>query len=1569
MSIKDNFLKEAKIGSYVELMIGPKEIKGTIVSLDMSTVQIEKNDGKKPTISLESISFFEILESNENLNITTIDREEKKSSQSDFLAENGPKELLNQPIQAFEKLLERGEEYFKAVEQPIARSYYDVAKSADNSVKNELLSINNSLNYAIKQMREVSPADYKIQENIKLLNRIIKSDKSKNDKSAANMLGALYYQLKCESLAIETYLKGDDNVSAFAIAESINNTEQMELFACRHLVDDDELNSYILKWLALRIIKNKDYSILSEIAVSNQKTEKIHGYLALIKIVLLANNVNYNSSLDDISSKKTLAELLRLVNREIMGNGTTMIDHLPNRNTRFETDKGPASMWPTYIEAKKAREQEKNFIKAEKLYIEAIKENEKPEAATADLVGLMMQRRLFNRAAEYLKQYGSRYMSEEAYDNVKKQLIKIDTKLANKFYQSEEEETGIDYFLLAQKSELEEKNLQKAITFYKEAIRRKQRLTGSVPNLVSIYMRLEMFDEALRLLDDAGNKYMETIKYLNLRISVFSSAKDSKYKQDIIDTFKKVIALAKSKEKKADLLYSEAYLLNQIGEYVDAVKLFMQVQNQIENGVYLVADKAARQKLNSYLGLCNAYLKLEDYNKSRGYAEAILKIQPENEFAKSVISGQLNEELKYIEDTIGVSKISEYIVQRINKLSLENELKNKTSIQSGIFVGKEDEAARIINGIINTQVRASVNDEIQSNNYFAIAKIIRQVLDRDEEISLTNPFNERNYQLHVAIGSFFYGNFRLYRNELTNNFDSARYCFLQAISIFRDAEITHKCWAAATVRYIQTYFYNTTEIKEKVGKIYYFFKDYEKEYKDEIKRVMQENIKTSTEEFVSGMLEMLTYNSRIRDLVLSNIRKTVMENRILDVLGNIRGERVDFIGDDEQFKEIWELTTRAYHVKREAFLRLISDTIETVFIVGHLSENYIKLNASEFEKYLNQTDREYFNDIKQIFYALQRYSENSEFDYKAITLGRADDIRKRLEEKIADYPTYISFERFLPMLTQLQAKIFRESSQLYGNSEPDISVGLSGDCSVSIEEDKIIAYVPVAFTNKNNVQNADNVSIKIVGTNVDVINDEQLSKGLLVGNGKAQEKMVEFKINQDTLKDQEFSVNVEIQYQYKTSMTEFKDERKEIPLSIPLYRGSTFQTIHNKFEPYRNGSVVKDPEMFYGRDKEIDSIIQQMSDESGDVLRGRSLALYGQTRTGKSSLLYHLKRKLREINKEKFVIIDIGSIGDQGLSGKDITHFLYSILDGLNYEINSEHPALKQLLFSNGISIEANKVLENSEQSQLLYFNDIFKKIKRCIEKNDCEYNVIVMIDEFTYIYDWINMGTMTDRIMKFWKAFIQNNGIFAIIIGQDHMMRFVGDERFTNDFGSTDLRKVTYLPEDDAKRLMYEPIMLDGENGEKINRFKEGALDRLYELTAGSAFLIMNLCAGLVEYLNAKIHSVFITRAHIDGYLKGALKTFEEARFFEPQYDDKGNQLKDSANEENKRILHNIALLSNKKEWTPLSSVVKTDNDKKLIEALEQRDVVIISNGERCKIKVELYKEWILSKFPGGQR
>ena len=65
MAMKDRFLQEARIGTLVELMVGQKELHGTVVSLDAESVKIRKENGKTSAIALDSIAFYEFDDSDD----------------------------------------------------------------------------------------------------------------------------------------------------------------------------------------------------------------------------------------------------------------------------------------------------------------------------------------------------------------------------------------------------------------------------------------------------------------------------------------------------------------------------------------------------------------------------------------------------------------------------------------------------------------------------------------------------------------------------------------------------------------------------------------------------------------------------------------------------------------------------------------------------------------------------------------------------------------------------------------------------------------------------------------------------------------------------------------------------------------------------------------------------------------------------------------------------------------------------------------------------------------------------------------------------------------------------------------------------------------------------------------------------------------------------------------------------------------------------------------------------------------------------------------------------------------
>lgn len=729
-------------------MIGPKEMTGIVVALDLDTVRIRRDNKKEPVLSLNSISYYEVGEEEASSSVVmtpasepatmtltqdiTEDVKEAATSEGVNTSNNGTKATTvvksmitaggnsnadNAIETALSQLNNRGNSFFSEMEIPVVRDYKDVAKTVEGSLKNEILAIANSVEYAIKQAHEISPADYKLQENIGKIKKLIRNNPK--SKAPQNLLGAVYFRCKCESLAIDIYSEGDDNESAFAVAESLHNEDKKLMFAARHFVLDKNSNAYIFKYVLEKMVEKDDFSLCGKITTKSITRSQLHAYHSFIRAVLLINNVEYNAMLDYDITEASLEDLLRILKGKSIGSSNELMNCLPVekiivKQQSTAQDTRSLDECPIFAAAEHARMDERNLSKAEQLYIKAIEANEKPGSAVANLYQILIQKRDFKKCAMYLGRYGSKYMREEAYANLKKQFLLIAPASARSGlaeYEKEDKDP-IDYFVLAQKAELDEKDLQKAISYYKKAIAQKQRLSGSVPNLAAIYSRLEMYDEALALLNTTGKLAMDRNAYLNLKQSILVKAKDKKYIDDIRYTFDQMIEAAASLEKQTEISASKANLLSQIEEYDEAIFIYEHCLKNCEKKSYS-KEKRNKQKIYVLTGICNALIHKNDLGRAQENAKQLALLDPNNEFAKSILSGNIDEDAEIVEENIGVTHINEFIQKKLEELSLDSEVKVKNLLEEGEFVGTQDKAASILNSIMDPKNR-SVNEEAKS---------------------------------------------------------------------------------------------------------------------------------------------------------------------------------------------------------------------------------------------------------------------------------------------------------------------------------------------------------------------------------------------------------------------------------------------------------------------------------------------------------------------------------------------------------------------------------------------------------------------------------------------------------------------------------------------------------------------------------------------------------------------------------------------------------------------------------------------------------------------------------------
>ena len=99
-----------------------------------------------------------------------------------------------------------------------------------------------------------------------------------------------------------------------------------------------------------------------------------------------------------------------------------------------------------------------------------------------------------------------------------------------------------------------------------------------------------------------------------------------------------------------------------------------------------------------------------------------------------------------------------------------------------------------------------------------------------------------------------------------------------------------------------------------------------------------------------------------------------------------------------------------------------------------------------------------------------------------------------------------------------------------------------------------------------------------------------------------------------------------------------------MPLEIRIDDSRDFKPYENKFVKYANGQEVRDSKMVKGRDGLINTISETAQNDR------KSFIIFGQRRSGKSTVLLHVGNRLKE-NKKCFVV----PMSMLSLSGKDNT--------------------------------------------------------------------------------------------------------------------------------------------------------------------------------------------------------------------------------------------------------------------------------------------------------------------------
>lgn len=581
------------------------------------------------------------------------------------------------------------------------------------------------------------------------------------------------------------------------------------------------------------------------------------------------------------------------------------------------------------------------------------------------------------------------------------------------------------------------------------------------------------------------------------------------------------------------------------------------------------------------------------------------------------------------------------------------------------------------------------------------------------------------------------------------------------------------------------------------------------------------------------------------------------------------------------------------------------------------------------------SDTSRLRQVSSFLTDIQHFLEHEDFVERELSLNTVRTKIERFAAECGQAPTNISAAYLLPIARQLLSSLekeFGEYSQSVNTTLEIVDLFSNGNYTVN---DHGITDLKLQIRATRGSAPVNDLTLELQESPDYEVIDFSLPKSLRAEEVK--EGLVQIKVPSNIIDEGVISVFGRVYFvERSTGNRRFT----EFSFAANLNASEEYLPIDNVYEKYGTGSPVDEPEMFFGRKDLVDRIVRSMTKRSG----GQCYVLYGQKRTGKTSVLFRLREELQTDFLP--VYFSLGEVDDpERLEASIYTLIFHEIL----------RSAAKFSVF-----IPTSVVAAQHELPFSLRLRSVVDELNRLfIEKEGRPRTVVLLVDEFTYIYDAIKVGQTSPIFMRNWKNIIESKLLNAVIVGQDSMPRFISE--FANEFGVSEKERLSYLTENASRELCESPILHDGRS-----RYRGKSLERIFEVTSGAAFFLQKFCFELVEYLNDR-KRVLISQADVDHIFRSLVEgesRLQEADF-DPMLQEASSATSMFTKDQNMSILRRIAAGTSDGRGAHIEGASLTEELRSILEDLQHRDVIHVDSNSRYMIRMELFAEWIRVNRP----
>ena len=1091
--------------------------------------------------------------------------------------------------------------------------------------------------------------------------------------------------------------------------------------------------------------------------------------------------------------------------------------------------------------------------------------------------------------------------------------------------QTQVRQTGGALYYKAQQAKID-KHLETAEKLFRECIRRNLRIAGSIMNLAEVLVRLDRAEEAVTLLETNSNKAEDKQSWDHLLINVYQNA--GQYGK-AIPLLNNTLKRPQSNERRAQIRWQIANAYIKSEDYASAERQFHQLQK-------LRPDNITVQR-----NLAFCLLKQEHYDEAEEILNRIRNTSPDAktvELLEAIESARETGEFMLDEDRIisgELHELSEFAKFFLGRCTFENIQPERVN-EEGKYTGSAEDVGFDKNRLDNIiREQGTRRPRPRSNSYLTVARIY---YDRQDYQNTLYRYLCRSFSTRGDAAAL----------EGTH-LDTVREWYCEALRVYsgmQDQNHDEPYAVNALARFLFSYHHDREKILTSPPR----------QYENSLPQQLQ---------FIGNTVEVVISDHPQKDKVFDAIgyllRCRYAGNRILKCIYNtpeLRGaaleylqkkeinipDSIDFLDDFvDLWQQLWDMNFNEARIISPDLRFLNNFKLTTAWL-----ENSIKHVQDIQLKPFFELDQRRVGELQKILEnALELCKQVTFEERERLCLHLINTLCQDLLREIEESPTRLSVEDVYPIVEIIQERVNIYLKELYETSKPQLALRLPLESYVPDPDLKI--KVQIAIENESGRSPAESLELVIQDDEVSfAVTEPHIRRNESLRGGEQSILTVPLSVTPEAVQAQTFSLSVLARYRTRT------EEQEQTPvqnLSIRLPSENEFERISN---PYSYTRVVSDENMFVGREELIQNIADSIQESH---TQNKCVLIYGQKRSGKSSVLYHLNKLLQK--EEDLLILNMGNIAsslDEDSKVPIQYVFLGRILNRLKAAIQRR---VKRGASSLNLSIPDAQVFYDYPTPVPL-FKDTFEEFTELVSNQAdwCGVQVLLLIDEFQYIYGRINAGKLPETFMETWKELVEANYFNAVLVGQDVMPKFKLE--YSNEFGITQDERVTYLKPDDARRLIDEPIRIGGRQGE--SRYREQAVQRILDLTARSPYYIQMICQRLVDYMNNK-RAKLVTEADVDQVKNELIDGSNPLN--QEMFDNLINSGDTSADaisdEDTLKILKAIADNSKTGPCRRDSIVCKTSSlVDTILDDLEKRDV-IERREQSYKIQVELFKEWLI--------